>query len=155
MLFLRLHIHTRFKHTVAECSLVSSACRLAVHGCHHACLDLVTPPPFTIISVGLWQHAYPVPHPGCQMTSDNALLHNTKYFTQYPPPSTEIHKKRKKTIILPCSFLSFLDRACLCLNSFSAPDAFLDILSREIISFSLTANIRADPVSDVALLGGT
>lgn len=50
---------------------------------------------------------------------------------------------------------SYFDRACLCLNSFSAPDAFLDILSQEIIRFSLPADIRAEPVSDAAVSGGT
>lgn len=70
-------------------------------------------------------------------------------------PSSYLTYTKKKTVISLCSFLSFLDRACLCLNSFSAPDAFLDILSQEIIRFSLPADIRAEPVSDAALSGGT
>ena len=81
-------------------------------------------------------------------------IHNTKYLAIALCASYLTYTK-KKTIIPLCSFLSFLDRACLCLNSFSAPDAFLDILSPEIIRSSLPADIRAEPVSDAALSGGT
>lgn len=44
-----------------------------------------------------------------------------------PPPTWQIQKI--------CSFVPFFHWACLCLTSFSVPDAFLDILSQEIIRF--------------------
>lgn len=85
-------------------------------------------------------------------TSDITL--NTKYCTSYLTQCTQ-REVGENTIISLGSFLSLLDLACLHLNSFSAPDALLDILSPRIIRFSLLVDIRAEPVSDVAPLGGT
>lgn len=128
---------------------------MTVNGCHLSCCDLVTPTSFH--------------HNNCCLMAESIshtmsrLLNNIKRFmckakylaVALCTPSSYLTYTKKKTIISLCSFLSFLDRACLCLNSFSAPDAFLDILSQEIIRFSLPADIRAEPVSDAALSGGT
>lgn len=85
-----------------------------------------------ITLVDLWQHAYLISN----LVNNVRQSHQTKYLTiAVCAPSSYLTYAKKKTIIFLCCFLSLFSWACLCLNSFSAPDAFLDILSQEIIRF--------------------
>lgn len=119
------------------------------HSQSHICLDLMTSTHVNITTVGLWHNAYPKTHPSQYNPWDKPrcttvyILHSFLW---------HIYKEKQSSL---CYFLFLLHWLCLCLSSVSAPDAFLDILSQEIIRFSLPADISAEPGSDAELPGGT